>query len=190
MRKFTILFCLMLLALSLSRKMHAQDTANVQSSKTPDAVKPAAPVHYYRLDFVIEELGSDGKAVNSRNYSTSVSTEDRSAMSLRTGARIPVYTGPPVKDGQVDQYNYENVGINIDVSHPRELENRLAINLTADITGAAQPNDSGPRSPIIHQNRWQANVLIPIGKASTVFTSDSIDSKGSMRVVVTATPIQ
>jgi hypothetical protein len=33
-------------------------------------------------------------------------------------------------------------------------------------------------------------VLIPIGKPSVVFTSDSLDNKGSMQLVVTATPLQ
>jgi len=196
MRKFTILFCQMLLALPLSLKVYAQDTPNTQSSKAPDAVKPAtSPVHYYRLDFVIEELGSDGKPINSRSYSTSVSTEDRggTTSSIRTGSTIPIYTGPAEKEGQLDQmdkYQYRPVGINIDVHDTREITNRLAVNLTAEITRVAQPNDSGPRAPITHENRWQANVLIPIGKPSTVFASDSLDSKGSMRVVVTATLIQ
>jgi hypothetical protein len=90
----------------------------------------------------------------------------------------------------LDKYQYRTVGINIDVHDTREITNRLAINLTADITGSAQPDGSGTRAPITRQNRWQANVLIPIGKPSTVFTSDSIDGKGSMRVVVTATLIQ
>ena len=35
-----------------------------------------------------------------------------------------------------------------------------------------------------------AIVLIPIGKATVVFTSDSLDSKGSMQVVATVTPLQ
>ena len=194
MRKFTIILCLMLLALPLSRKVHAQDTPNAESPKTPEAVKPPAPpVHYYRFDFVIEELSSDGKPINSRRYSTSVNTEDRGTTSIRTGSTIPIYTGPAEKEGQSDQldkYQYRIVGINIDVHDTREITNRLAINLTADITGSAQPDGSGTRAPITRQNRWQANVLIPIGKPSTVFTSDSIDSKGSMRVVVTATLIQ
>jgi hypothetical protein len=83
MRKFTIILCLMLLALPLSRKVHAQDTPNAESPKTPEAVKPPAPpVHYYRFDFVIEELSSDGKPINSRRYSTSVNTEDRGTTSI------------------------------------------------------------------------------------------------------------
>jgi hypothetical protein len=41
--------------------------------------------------------------------------------------------------------------------------------------------------PTIRQNRWQAVVLIPIGQPTVVFTSDALDSKGSMQLVVTAT---
>lgn len=42
---------------------------------------------------------------------------------------------------------------------------------------------------MISQNTWQSRVLVPIGKRTVVFTSDSLDSKGSTRVVVTVTPV-
>ncbi len=63
-------------------------------------------------------------------------------------------------------------------------------NLVADVSSVATTNDASLHQPVIRQNKWQASVLIPIGKATVVFTSDSLDSKGSMQVVVTATPLQ
>jgi hypothetical protein len=193
MRKITILCCLLLLMHSVGQKTFAQDTANTQTPKAQDTVKPASPpVHYYHLDFVIEELGTDGKPVNSRNYSTTVSTGPHGGMSIRTGSRIPIATGSTTANGRTDamQFQYIDVGVNIDVEEVREVGNQLAINLTADLTGPAQSDDPSVHQPIIRQNRWHAPLLVPIGKPSIAFTSDSLDNKGGTRVMVTATPIQ
>jgi hypothetical protein len=37
---------------------------------------------------------------------------------------------------------------------------------------------------------WDAPVLIPIGKPTVVFSSDALESKGGMQLVVTATLLQ
>ena len=197
MRRFTILLCLMLLALPLSRKVYAQDAPGPESPKTRDAVKPATPpVHYYRLDFVIEELGGDGKPVNSRGYSTSVGTVDgslvdRNTTSIRTGSKIPIVTAMTENSGKEgQQFQYIDVGVNIDIRDTHEVGNKLALNLGTELTALAQSADPSTHQPIIRQNRWQAPVLIPIGKPSVAFTSDSLDNKGSTRVLVTATLVQ
>ena len=192
MRKITILCCLLLLTLSLGRKTFAQDTANTQTPKAQDTVKPAAaPVHYYHLDFVIEELGSDGKPVNSRNYSTTVNTEDRGTMSIRSGSRIPIATGSSATSGKEnEQFQFLDVGVNIDIRNTHEIGNKLALSLTTDLTGSAEPIDASMRWPVTRQNRWQATILVPVGKPTVAFASDSIDNKGETRVVVTATLLQ
>ncbi|HEV2485004.1 MAG TPA: hypothetical protein VGT08_05685 [Terracidiphilus sp.] len=192
MRKITILCCLMLFTVTLGRKAFAQDTANAPVARAPESAKPATPpVHYYHLDFVIEELGSDSKPVNSRTYSTTVSTGPHGGMSIRTGSRIPIATGSMTANGTTEatQYQYVDVGVNIDVNEVHEVGSQLAISLTADLTGLAQSDDPRLHQPVIRQNKWQAPVLIPIGKASVAFTSDSLDNKGGTRVVVTATPL-
>jgi hypothetical protein len=192
MRKITLVGFVMLLMLALGHWTIAQGAPSGQSSpKAPDT--PQVPVHYYHLDFVIDELGSDGKPVNSRTYTTTVNTDSHSTMSIRTGSRIPIATGSysNVASSLVNtQFQYQEVGINIDVRHVQEIGRQLALDLTADLTGVASATDQNSHQPVIRQNRWQASVIIPIGKQSTVFTSDSIDNKGSTRVLVTATPIQ
>lgn len=86
--------------------------------------------------------------------------------------------------------NTQNVGIDIDVRHAQEVGRQLAFDLTAILSSVAAESDRYLHEPIFRENRWQASVIVPIGKQSAVFTSDAIDSKGSMRVIVTATPIQ
>ena len=193
MRKITILCCVLLLTLTVGRNTFAQETVNTQAAKAQDTVKPAAPpVHYYHLDFVIEELGTDGKPVNSRSYSTTVGTGPRNGTSIRTGSRIPIATGSMTSSGKTEatQIQYIDVGVNFDVEDVHEVGGQLAINLKAEITGQAEPGDPSLHQPVIRQNRWQAPVLIPIGKRSVAFTSDSLDNKGGTRVVVTATLLQ
>ena len=193
MHKITMICCLLLLALPARQKTLAQDTANTQGPKAQDTMKTAAPpVHYYRLDFLIEELGSDGKPVNSRSYSTTVATGPHGGMSIRTGSRIPVAIGSMSANGKTEstQFQYVDVGVNFDVEEVHEVGSLLAINLTTDLTGLGEPMDPTTHQPIIRQNRWRAPVLIPIGKPSVAFKSDSLDNKGGTRVVLTATPIQ
>jgi hypothetical protein len=198
MRKFTILCCFLLLVPALALRVGAQDSA-----KTPEAKPPEPPAHYYHLEYVVQELGTDGKPANSRTYSTIVGTERHEQFSaIRTGSRVPIVTGAlhtPVSNPNGDskleyQYQYVDVGVNIDTQNVHEIGHQLAIDLKADISALAE---SGPSTasglvndPVIRQNSWQASVLIPIGKPTVVFSSDALDSKGSMHFVVTATALQ
>jgi hypothetical protein len=194
MRKITILCCLLLLALVVGQKTFAQNAGGA-SAKTEDSAKPAAPpIHYYQLQFVVEELGADGKPVNSRTYWTTVNTGDRNTMSIRSGSRVPVATSPVASNSVSalvnQQFTYVDVGVNIDSRDTHEVGNKLAINLTADLTGLAQLPDADTHLRVTRQNRWQATILIPVGKPTVAFASDSLDSKGSTRLMVTATLLQ
>ena len=63
------------------------------------------------------------------------------------------------------------------------------LDITANVSSVDE-NDPTLHEPIIRQNQWLAVVLIPIGKPTVVCASDTLDSKGSMQLVVTATPVQ
>jgi hypothetical protein len=195
MRKLTIVWSLLLLIAAPGVRAHGQDTA-----KAPETARaPEPPGHYYHLEYVIQELGMDGKATNSRTYSTIVGTERREQFSaIRTGSRVPIITGAlhgPTAEGKLEfQYQYVDVGVNIDTQNVREIGRQLAIELKAEITAlaesAATPASGLVNDPVIRQNTWQASVLVPIGKPTVVFSSDALDSKGGMHFVVTATPLQ
>ncbi|MFZ0746451.1 MAG: hypothetical protein WAM85_18735 [Terracidiphilus sp.] len=192
MRKTTIICCLLFLTSALGMKAFGQ--------VVPDIPKTTEPVeHYYRLDFVVQEVGVDGKPTNSRSYSTIVSTGRTDPFgTIRTGSRVPVMTGAvPGSTGSDKlevQYQYVDVGVSIDTRNAHEIGHQLALHVSADVSSLADSTSSStPASssnPVIRQNTWQASVLIPIGKPTVIFTSDSLDSKGSMQVVVTATPLQ
>lgn len=191
MRKLALYCCLLTIPLLLGHTVKAQDAA--RTAETPKAAEP--PVHYYHLDFLIVEVGTDGKPVNSRSYSTTVTTEPRSNSGIRTGSRIPIVTGghadnSPEKRLEM-QYQYLDVGVNIDVRNTREAGRDLAFDLKAEVSSlAATPSPSGAADPVIRQNYWQAGVLVPVGKSTVVFKSDALESKGGMEVSVTATPLE
>jgi hypothetical protein len=191
MRKSILIFCFLAVSGPLGYFAVAQDSAKAQ-----EPVKASeGPAHFYHLDFVVQELGSDGKPTNSRSYAATVSTgiHDRGT-SIRTGSRIPIATGSSSSSSNQalvnTQWQYQDVGVNIDARNTREVGRQLSLDLVAAVSSIGATNDPNLHQPVIRENKWQASVLIPVGKAAVVFTSDSLDSKGSMQVVVTATPLQ
>lgn len=190
MRKFIFICCLLFLTFSLGLRSNAQDAPSAQEA----AKALESPRHFYHLEFVVQELDSGAKPINSRVYTTTVNTDPRSFGSIRTGSRIPIATGS-FSAGEPSasvntQFQYIDVGVNIDVRKVNEIERQLALDLTAEVSSVANAADPNLHHPVIRQNKWQSVVFIPVGKRTVVFTSDSLDSKGSMQVVVTATPVQ
>ncbi len=137
------------------------------------------PTSYYKLDFVVKEV-EGGKTVNSRAYTTTISTERGGRTSIRTGSRVPV----PGKDGT---FNYLEMGVSLDCVQAKVTGNELAVNVTADITSVAEPSST---PPVIRNNRWSGDVLVPVRKATVVFSSDDANSKRQMQLEITATPIK
>lgn len=181
--------CFLALVPSWGATALAQDSNKEQAS----AKAPEQPAHFYHLDFVVQETSSDGKPTNSRTYSGTVSTSRTDhGFSMRTGSRVPIATGSyGDSKNPSTQFQYIDVGVNIDAHDAREDGEKLALSISAEITSMAGTQTiSGVNEPVIRQNRWQAAALIPIGKATTVFTSDVLDNKGAMQLAVTATPVK
>ena len=112
---------------------------------------------------------------------------------MRTGSRVPVITGAPSGENKnmPVQFQYIDVGVSIDARDARENGDKLALSLNADISSLADTaSGANNGAPVVRQNKWQADALIPIGKPTTVFTSDVLDNKGGMQLVVTATPVK
>lgn len=198
MRKIVSLCFALLFIPALMLRAAAQETA-----KPPETAKAPEPqARYYHLEFVVQELGTDGKPMNSRTYTTIVCnivcadrTERYSA--IRTGSRVPIITGAlhgTTGDSKLEfQYQYLDVGVNIDTQDVHEIGQKLAVYLKAEISSLADSGHASaselPNDPVIRQNTWQASVVIPVGKPTVVFSSDALDSKGGMQLVVTATPL-
>lgn len=140
---------------------------------------------FYKLDFVVKEVDG-GKVLNARAYSTNISTEKGTAgSSIRAGSKVPYLTSPAPGS---TQYNYADVGVNIDCRQAIEVGNELSLFVSAEVSTTAQ--DSPPATPIIRQNKWGSMVLVPIRKPVIIFSSDDVTSKHQMQLELTAIPLK
>lgn len=156
--------------------------AKTQGPTTPEARTQPADARYYRLEFVLKELGDDGRVVNSRSYHTSVSSNGKSS-SVRTGTKIPIHTN---EKGDIA---YLDVGVNLDCYVTQETPQGVGLQITAESSSLASASVGTPTTPVLRMNKWSSMTLVPIGKPTVVFSSDNLENKGRMQVEVTATPI-
>ena len=196
MHKLAVCFSLLFLIPAFAVSTHAQ-----QGRKAPATVEaPSGPAHFYRLDFVLEQLDESGQPVNSRSFATTVSTAGSRLGSITVGTRVPIATGSYSTPGTTaaaaagydqTQFQYIDVGVKITARDVREDGNHLAFSLNAAVSSITTPVVlEGVSEPVIRNNVWNGDVLIPIGKPIVVSKSDSLDSKGSMQLIVTATPME
>jgi hypothetical protein len=183
MKNAMLLTAALFASLALAPSTIAQD----QAQPVVAPAKPVEPEHFYKLVFVVEQLNSEGKPVNSRSYTTTISTAPRASDRIRTGSKVPVATGTSEAP---TQWQYLDVGVSFDVNDVREVGKQLALRVNADVSAIAPSPDSKLSQPVIRNNQWAALVLIPIGKATPIFTSDDVDGKGALQVVATVTLLQ
>ncbi len=146
-------------------------------AQSPDAYK------YYKLDFLVKEVDA-GKVLNSRAYSMIVAADKTAPRSsLRSGSKIPV---PSSKDPA--QFNYVEVGVNIDIRQVQEIGNNLSLSIVVEISGSTPEPGSTP--PVIRQNRWDSSVEVPLRKATILFSSDDPASKRQIQLELTANPLK
>ena len=149
---------------------------------------------FYRLDFALKEM-DENKVVSQKNYSTFMSTDDRVKGALiRTGTKVPYQSGAGTN------YNYVDVGVNIDCQKIQELNGQLVVQVSADITSVPAPSGVGTSGnpaesavhgmPLVRQNRWNSAAVVAIGKATTLFSSDDLNTKRKLQLELTATPIK
>lgn len=188
--KRTLMLAAALLLIAAPMHLRAQDT-----NQSPAAAQP--PAHFYQLKLVVEELDSTGRITNSRTYQTTVSTGAKSpTQSLKTGSRVPVATGSYAggHGGAMEnvQFQYIDLGVDARFEHAEEVGNNLDFHLRLEISSMAAQSETiaGVQEPVIRQNAWDSDLVVPVGKPTIVFSSDDLDSKGKMQVQVTATPLE
>ena len=154
----------------------------------------AAPVlaqegtKFYRLDFVLKEL-EENKVVSQKTYSTSMSTDERQKGALiRSGTKVPYRSG-------AGNDNYVDVGVNIDCQRIQEVNGQLVVQVSAEITSVPAPSGTPgesavPGIPVVRQNRWNSVAVVAIAKATTLFSSDDLNTKRKLQLELTATPIK
>lgn len=151
-----------------------------QTPPPPELPKTAPSTEaYLSLTFVVKEV-EGGKTVNSRSFNMIVGTE-KGNQALRTGGRVPYTTGP-------GQFNYLDVGVNIDCRDVRATGSSVQMYILAEISSVVNPTEGPPSVPTIRQNRWNASVIVPMRKPMVIFSSDDLATKRTVQVEVTASP--
>ena len=197
MRRIALVCYVVISASAFGRFVYAQDDAKTNAARQQETgpKAPEPPAHYYRLDFVVQEIGADGKPVNSRSYSTDVNTRPHGDTSMiKTGSRIPIMVGGPATSGGEKHfdinYQYIDVGVNLSAGDVHEVGHLLAIFLKAEVSSLGTASANATSDPVIRQNTRVGPVVIPVGKPTVVFSSDALESKGGMQVSVTATLLE
>ena len=155
-----------------------------------DASQPRDEFKVFRLDYVLKEL-EGGKVINSRGYSTLISTEQKNS-TIRSGNKVPV----PSSAGSGFPFQYVDIGVNIDSLFVKEGPTQLGLYVSAEVSsvvsetpaGAAAPASTGT-APVMRQTKWGASVVVPLRKSTTVFSSDDPTLKRQLQLELTATPI-
>jgi len=149
----------------------------------PQAVEKPMYRSVYRLEFVVREV-EDGKRLNSRTYTMSVQDGDQGGM-IRVGNRIPYNTGK-------DQYQYFDVGINIDCRlHERDnyvLLDGGGIEISSVVKD--ESTAAGTLNPVVRQARARFAVAVTPGKPTMVTALDDVSSNRRYEVEVTATKVK
>ena len=135
---------------------------------------------FYRLDFALKEMDGS-KVVKIHNYQIMVSANYQGRNSIRSGARVPVVDAKGT--------NYIDVGVDLDASRLTPSKDGLELDIVAEASGTLDAGSGAQltKQPVIYQTRWNSRVEIPIGKATTVFSSDDPSSKHQLQLEVTAT---
>lgn len=180
MRKYVTLCLALVIAFSPVCLVFAQD--DKPDSSTAKSAAPAEDNHFYHLEFAVKEIDGNGKVINSRSYSTiCASNKPGRTGSIRTGSRVPIYTG------EKNQIQYIDLGVNIDIMRAHVVANDLAMELSVEVSSAADsPNPEAHPTPIIRQNRWESSLVVPLNKPVIIFSSDDLNSKGKIQLEVTA----
>jgi hypothetical protein len=97
---------------------------------------------------------------------------------------------------QRTEFQYQDIGVNIDVHQglTQEVGGDLTVALSVEVSSLASTvhlgGSGGMDEPVVRANRWSGPAVLPNGKPTAVFTSDNLDDKGSLRVLVKATLLQ
>jgi hypothetical protein len=176
----------LLIALALAGLTSIPCLAQADEKNAPPA-QPAANTQkqFYRLAFVVQEL-ENGRLVNSRSYSTVMS--EMKSSSIRAGAKVPFSS----TSGANTQWQQIDVGVSIDCHRLQVTSNIVFLDIKAEISSIMDnhaENSPPPSLPIIRQNQWESNVVLPLKQPTVIFSSDDPASKRTMQLKLTVTPI-
>ena len=159
---------------------------------TPEA-SPTRTGPYLKLVYRTLQIGEDGNAVSSRSYSTIVvaNSAPPPISAIRSNDKVPIVTGSS-SNGNTE-YQYQDVGTNIDTSGAKLSGNQLTVNLNVALSEVAKNDivtEKSIAAPVVRQLHWHSDVIVTLGTPTIVFTSDNPSDTGKTELELTATEIK
>lgn len=172
----------LVLPLGLAAQQQPERVPVVDAGQQPDRTKLS---DHFKLLFRLIQLNSDGKIINTRSYTTDLAVGGKQPWqntSIRSGDRVPIQ----VKTGE---YDYTDVGTNIDVNKPvfenGELTMQVSAQSSAVIAGSTQPYNL----PLTRSTSWRSDVTVTPGKPAIIFSSENPNDAGKLELELTATQV-
>jgi hypothetical protein len=162
-----------------------------QNRDTPDTSAPQAGP-YLKLVYRTLQIGADGKVASSHSYSTIVVANNghASPSKIRSNDKVPISTAS--SSGNIE-YQYQEVGTNIDTSGAKLYGSQLTVNLSVALTEVAKNDvatDKTIPAPVFRALSWQSDVMVTVGRPTIIFTSDNVSDTGKTELELTAAEIK
>jgi hypothetical protein len=162
-----------------------------ETPSNPDSSSQQMGLHL-KLVYRTLQIGADGKVTSSHSYSTIVvaNSAPPPTSRIRSNDRVPIAVGSPSSGNT--EYQYQDVGTNIDSFSAKLTGNQLTVNLSASLSEVAKNEAATEKRipPVIRQLSWQSDVMVTVGKPTIVFTSDNPSDTGKTELELTATEIK
>jgi hypothetical protein len=158
-----------------------------ESNPGPAKVRPMEP---YRLDFSFNEI-LDGKIVNTRRYSMSLTASN--ADEIKIGTRVPVAVSVTAAShgDPVPSFQYLDIGTNI-WAQLREHGDELMLVVKGDVSNldVDSGDHAGTSAPVVRQIKISGDTLLVVGKPIMIGSADDPNSKRQFQLEVTATKLR
>jgi hypothetical protein len=145
---------------------------------------PSTHPTVYRLEYTITEM-EGAKKLSSRSYS--LQAEEGKSASMRVGTRVPIAVA---NSPEGPQFNYIDVGVNLDVTATTLEATTIRLKTNVDITSLIAPPSTAGASrqpqPTVRQTKDQLTTVIPLDKPVILTTQDDPSYTTSMQVQVIA----
>jgi len=168
-----LILALLLLSTPLLR---AQDADKLGASQT------AQPEQAFLLTLTLKVTDHD-KLITDQTYS--LAANERHAPSVRDGDRYPITTET---DGGKTQFQYVDVGTNIDIRDLRFLGSSLAMTINVE-NSSAIPDPVLKGTPIIRNTRYAVSPVVPLGKQITIYSSNDPASGHKVEIQILVQPL-
>jgi hypothetical protein len=177
MKKTVLAVSLAILVLVVPRLLAQEKEKSGGEAKSAQTEKTVTPL---RVQVVFSEFEGE-KKIGNLPYTFLVNADDRgSPAAVRMGLRVPIETS---SNTGVKQFQYQDVGTNIDGRAARAEDGRFFLSLSVERSSVYLPGTAGKPAavggseissaqPIVQQFRTQVNLLIRDGQTiqSTVAT--------------------